>query len=133
METICYVRANSEGELEFSEEDQTHWKHKWTKDVVTYQLQKDSEDIEGTSIEKRGVNLAMSTWNFEIPLKLRSTRDGNPDVYINFVHAKNDKFFKLDEVKDVQVLVTKAKGKKCSRCWKILESPCQRNNCGLKN
>ena len=46
---------------------------------------------------------------------------------------KNDKFFKLDEVKDVQVLVTKAKGKKCSRCWKILESPCQRNNCGLKN
>lgn len=94
METICYVRANSDGELEFSEEDQTHWKHKWTKDVVTYQLQKDSEDIEGTSIEKRGVNLAMSTWNFEIPLKLRSTRNDNPDVYINFCRAKNDEFFK---------------------------------------
>ena len=29
--------------------------------------------------------------------------------------------------------VTKAKGNKCSRCWKILENPCQRNNCGLKN
>ena len=45
----------------------------------------------------------------------------------------DDKLFKLDEVNNVKVLVTKAKGKKCSRCWKILENPCQRNNCGLKN
>ena len=45
----------------------------------------------------------------------------------------DDKLFKLDEVNNVKVLVTKAKGKKCSRCWKILESSCKRNNCGLKN
>jgi len=45
----------------------------------------------------------------------------------------DDKLFKLDEVNNVKVLVTKAKGKKCSRCWKILDSPCKRNNCGLKN
>ena len=45
----------------------------------------------------------------------------------------DDKLFKLDEVDNVKILVTKAKGKKCSRCWKILENPCQRNNCGLKN
>ena len=45
----------------------------------------------------------------------------------------DDKLFKLDEVDNIKVLVTKAKGKKCSRCWKILENVCQRNNCGLKN
>ena len=45
----------------------------------------------------------------------------------------DDKLFKLDEVNIVKVLVTKAKGKKCSRCWKILENSCERNNCGLKN
>ena len=46
---------------------------------------------------------------------------------------KNDKLFKLEEVDEVKVLVAKAKGKKCSRCWKILENACKRNNCGLKN
>ena len=45
----------------------------------------------------------------------------------------NNQLFKLDNVDNVKVLVTKAKGKKCSRCWKILENPCQRNNCALKN
>jgi len=47
--------------------------------------------------------------------------------------VNDDKLFKLDEVDNIKVLVTKAKGKKCSRCWKILENVCQRNNCGLKN
>ena len=45
----------------------------------------------------------------------------------------DDKLFKLEHIANVSVLVKKAKGKKCSRCWKILESPCDRNNCGLKN
>ena len=45
----------------------------------------------------------------------------------------DDKLFKLDEVKHIKVLVKKAEGKKCSRCWKILKTPCERNNCGLKN
>ena len=45
----------------------------------------------------------------------------------------DDKLFTLDEVNHVKVFVKKAKGKKCSRCWKILEAPCKRNNCELKN
>ena len=45
----------------------------------------------------------------------------------------DNKLFKLDEVENIKVFVTKAKGKKCSRCWKILEKPCKRNNCSLKN
>jgi hypothetical protein len=46
---------------------------------------------------------------------------------------KNEKLFKLDEAPNIGALVSKAKGKKCSRCWKILEAPCKRTNCGLKN
>ena len=47
--------------------------------------------------------------------------------------VNDNKLFKLDDVTDVGVFVKKAKGDKCSRCWKILSTPCKRNNCGLKN
>ena len=41
----------------------------------------------------------------------------------------NDKsLFQLDEIKDVKVLVKKAEGEKCSRCWKIFPKFCAR--CG---
>ena len=93
MESVCYVKSKRDGTLAFSEEKQEHWKHKWTKQTVTYALQKDSVDIKGRSIEKRAVNLAFTTWNIEIPLKLRSTRGKNPDIKINFCHGKNDKIF----------------------------------------
>jgi len=45
----------------------------------------------------------------------------------------DDKLFQLNEVNNIKVLVRKAAGKKCSRCWKILKTPCGRNNCSLKN
>ena len=47
--------------------------------------------------------------------------------------SNNDKLFKVEGKDDIAVTVKKAKGKKCSRCWKILEAPCIRSNCGLKN
>jgi len=47
--------------------------------------------------------------------------------------TNDDKLFRLDNVDNVKVLVKKAEGEKCSRCWKILEEPCERKNCGLKN
>ena len=37
--------------------------------------------------------------------------------------------FKLDQIDNIKVKVKKAKGEKCSRCWKIVDTPCQRNNC----
>ena len=39
---------------------------------------------------------------------------------------KDDKIFKLNDVPNIGVLVRKAKGEKCSRCWKILGNPCER-------
>ena len=37
----------------------------------------------------------------------------------------------LDEIEGVKVLVKKAEGKKCPRCWKIFSGPCVR--CEVKN
>ena len=91
---VCLVRDNN-GELEFSEENQTHWDHKWDKQTVYYALQRDSVDIEGRAKEMKAVNLAFSTWNFEIPIKLKSVRGNQtPDIYINFVKSENDKWLK---------------------------------------
>ena len=70
---------------------------------------------------------------------LKTTKDVDLSEYFITSKAqakpmiKDDKLFKLGDVENVGVLVKKAQGKKCSRCWKILENPCQRNNCGLEN
>ena len=70
---------------------------------------------------------------------LKLVKDINLSEYFitSIANAKpitaNDKLFKLEGVTDVSVLVKKAKGEKCSRCWKILQNPCKRSNCGLKN
>ena len=93
--TICKITANSNNELEFSEETQSEWAHKWDKQVVYYSLQKDTEDIHGRTDEIKAVNIAMSTWNFEIPVKLkRAKKNQDPDIYINFVKSENDKHLK---------------------------------------
>ena len=39
---------------------------------------------------------------------------------------KDNDFFKLDEIEDINVSVKKANGKKCPRCWKIFDGPCVR-------
>jgi isoleucyl-tRNA synthetase len=40
---------------------------------------------------------------------------------------KSDKdLFELDQIKDIKVLVKKAEGVKCPRCWKILSKQCDR-------
>jgi len=49
------------------------------------------------------------------------------------MNNNSEELFRLDNVKNVKVLVKKASGTKCSRCWKIMEKPCERNNCGLEN
>ena len=95
MESVCYVKTDKNGDLAYSEEKQKHWQHKWDKQTVTYALQKDSEDIEGNSIEKYAVNLAFTTWNIEIPLRLKSVRGKQkPDIFINFVKSENDEYLK---------------------------------------
>ena len=40
----------------------------------------------------------------------------------------NDNYFKLNEIENINVLVKKADGIKCPRCWKIFPEPCSRCN-----
>ena len=61
------------------------------------------------------------------------------DLSENFITSKaeakkldnKDNLFILDEITNIKVLVQKAKGKKCPRCWKIFEESCKR--CVTKN
>ena len=39
---------------------------------------------------------------------------------------KNLKLFKLENIKGIEVMVKKAVGYKCPRCWKIFEKSCNR-------
>jgi len=112
--------------------------HKWNelkkiRDVANaaIEIKRSNKDI-GSSLEAE-VQIYLS----EEYLKLVKDVD-LPEYFITSrVEAKktinDDKLFKLDEVDNVKVLVKKAKGNKCSRCWKILQTPCERSNCGLKN
>ena len=111
---------------------------KWNKlktirDVVNaaIEVKRSSKDV-GSSLEA----------DIEIYLGeeyLKLVKDINLSEYFITSSAKvkpmvnNDKLFKLDNTVNVGILVKKALGKKCSRCWKILQNPCKRSNCGLKN
>jgi len=44
---------------------------------------------------------------------------------------KKEKFFKLENIPGVGVLVKKAKGKKCPRCWKIINNKCDKIMCAM--
>jgi len=47
----------------------------------------------------------------------------------NMVDDKN--LFELDAIEGIKVIVKKAQGEKCPRCWKIFQGPCVR--CGTKS
>ena len=44
----------------------------------------------------------------------------------------DDNIFKLSHIPNVGVMVKKAKGEKCTRCWKILGNTCERCSIVLK-
>jgi len=46
----------------------------------------------------------------------------------NFKNLQNIKNNQLDNLK---IIVNKADGTKCSHCWKILSTKCNRANCGI--
>ena len=66
-------------------------------------------------------------------------KDINLSEFFITSHAKAksmvniDKLFKIEGIDDIAVLVKKAEGEKCSRCWKILGNPCKRCGSVLKN
>ena len=49
-------------------------------------------------------------------------------LHSKIIEYLDHKLFKIEGIDDIAVLVKKAEGEQCSRCWKILGNPCKR--CG---
>ena len=77
--------------------------------------------------EKRTTKEIGSSLEAEIKLSLNKEKFkllNDIDLAEYFIVSKAEK--KLSEKDEIKILVSKAKGKKCERCWKILENQCTR-------
>ena len=95
MKPDCIIIRNDlNGKVEFVSE-QTEWQHKWEKDILTYDIEH-HETLKLISKRqlKRAVNLAISTWNFEIPIKFKSAWNTKADIEIRFKTKDEDNYFK---------------------------------------
>ena len=75
----------------------------------------------GSSLEAE-IKLSLKKENFELLKDI--------DLAEYFIVSKAEK--NLADNNEVKITVEKAKGIKCGRCWKILESKCSRENCPIK-
>ena len=44
---------------------------------------------------------------------------------------KKEDLFQIENISGIKVLVKKAKGKKCPRCWKITDNKCEKSKCAI--
>jgi len=89
----CDAIVDTEKGIKF--ESQSEWGRKWEKDTVTYSFIRDSEDIPGVAEERKALNLAMTTWDIEIRLKLQWVRKAqSPDITIEFKTKDEESYFK---------------------------------------
>ncbi len=75
----------------------------------------------GSSLEAE-IKLILKKEKFELLKKL--------DLADYFIVSKADK--ELSNTDEIKIEVKKAKGKKCERCWKILEKKCERESCPIR-
>ena len=132
---------NSSVHLQTFPEIPTKWKNeklfeKWEKFKIirkvvnaAIEVKRSNKDI-GSSLEA-DVQIYLS----EEHLKTIQGFDLSENFITSKAEAKkiidDNNLFKLDEVEGVKILVKKAEGKKCPRCWKIFPGPCER--CERKN
>jgi isoleucyl-tRNA synthetase len=103
-------------------------KFKLIKKVVNaaIEVKRSNKDI-GSSLEA-DVQIFLSddyikiTKDFDLPEHL-ITSEAKTEKLI-----KDDKLFKIAEIENIGVIVKKAEGEKCQRCWKIYPGPCKRCN-----
>ncbi|MBT6331807.1 MAG: matrixin family metalloprotease, partial [Gammaproteobacteria bacterium] len=95
MNPNCVIARNeSNGKVEFMAE-QTEWDGKWDNDVLYYDVEyHESLKLISKRQLKRAVNLAISTWNFEIPTKFKSAWNTKADIEIRFRTKDEDNYFK---------------------------------------
>lgn len=93
---LCVVRETPDHTLEFLEE-QTEWRHKWDQNTVYYSLEYNDElPLIPKKKMKKALTAAMNTWNFEIPMKLKSMYRNyeNADIKVMFRKKEDDHIFK---------------------------------------
>tara|TARA_R100001244_G_scaffold26163_1_gene26296 strand:+ start:753 stop:1490 length:738 start_codon:yes stop_codon:yes gene_type:complete len=91
----CIALAQKYG-VEFEANEQKEWYDKWDKKILYYAIDYNNDcPLIPMKKMKRAVNLAMSTWNFEIPIKLKSSYTiwKKADIIINFRKAEDDQLF----------------------------------------
>ena len=87
---------------------------------IAIEEKRTSKEI-GSSLEAE-IELNISKEKFEL-LK-------NLDLAEYFIVSRAEK--KLSNKNEIEIKVNKANGKKCERCWKILEKKCGRKNCPIR-
>ena len=112
--------------------------HKWDKLKVVRKVINAAIEIKRSKKEiGSSLEADVQIYLGEDYLKLSKNIDLSEYFITSKAEAKplndNDELFKVDGVDNIKALVKKAKGEKCSRCWKILETSCERDNCGLKS
>ena len=99
MDNKCTIFAWSvnNDKIEFIEDTQTEWREKWDLDVMCYDIIAPCRTLEEKKI-KKALNLAMTTWDLEIPVKFKSNWDNyrNPisNITIDFKTSDEDHYFK---------------------------------------
>jgi len=88
----CIAYSSIKHGIEFLE-DQTEWDKKWNLKTITYKI--DYTDMPKSLTKgqlKTAVNIAMTTWDLEIPVKFKSTT-GPSNITIGFSRRENDQYF----------------------------------------
>ena len=108
---------------------------KWKNDELSSkwkELFKIKQDANIAIEEKRSSKEIGSSLEAEVKLTIDKTKLDllkNLDLAEYLIISKAEKI--LSEIKEVKIEVKKANGKKCERCWKILETKCNRSNCPI--
>ena len=97
MQPICIAHSSILEQVEFIE--QKEWKHKWNRDIVWYDvIHHESLKLITPNQLKRAVNIAMTTWDLEVPIKFKPVyMFGDPkkaDIVIEFKTRNEDDYLK---------------------------------------
>ena len=96
MDNKCVIFSNLD-RIEFQEDTQTEWRHKWELDVMYYDIISPCRTMEMKKV-KKALNLAMTTCDLEIPVKFKSNWNNyrNPisNITIDFKTSDEDHYFK---------------------------------------
>ena len=91
----CVALALDTG-IEFESNEQDEWYDKWHSKTIYYGIDYNNEcKLIPKKLMKKAVNIVMTTWNLEIPIKIKSSYTiwKKADIIIRFRKSKEDQYF----------------------------------------